>query len=109
MFRSSFCGRQPLNCTPACPTVNEEKFFLGEMGSDWIFSAIYLAEMGVVVAGPQPISLIDPVSKDGPAPGGGGVCAEMVGANARKAGKDLPAVNTRPTPFLKHVPRHVYA
>lgn len=57
-----FLRRHTLNCPP-CPTVNEGKFFLGEMGSDWIFQRFILREMGVVVAGPQPKSLIDPVSK----------------------------------------------
>ncbi len=47
---------------PACPTINEAKFFLDQRGSDWIIQRHVIRECGVVIEGPDPKSLIDPVS-----------------------------------------------
>lgn len=46
------------------PTVNEEKFYLAPHGSDWIIQRHIIREQGVVVAGPDPKSMIDSVSPD---------------------------------------------
>ncbi|HLF72721.1 MAG TPA: aminoglycoside adenylyltransferase domain-containing protein [Anaerolineales bacterium] len=47
-----------------CPTVNEGKFYLDKRGSDWIIQRHVIRENGVVLAGPDPKTLIDPVSPD---------------------------------------------
>lgn len=47
-----------------CPTVNEGKFYVGKHGSDWIIQRHVIRECGVVLAGPRPKSLIDPVGRD---------------------------------------------
>lgn len=47
-----------------CPTVNEGQFYVGELGSDWIIQRHVVRETGVVVAGPDPKTLIDYVSPD---------------------------------------------
>jgi predicted nucleotidyltransferase len=48
-----------------CPTVNEGKVYLDKRGSDWIIQRHVIREQGVVLAGPDPKTLIDPVdSKD---------------------------------------------
>jgi predicted nucleotidyltransferase len=47
-----------------CPTVNEGRFFVDQRGSDWIIQRHVVREMGVVVEGPDPKTLIDPVSPD---------------------------------------------
>jgi predicted nucleotidyltransferase len=47
-----------------CPTVNEGKFFVDKRGSDWIIQRHVVREMGVVVEGPDPKTLIDFVSPD---------------------------------------------
>jgi predicted nucleotidyltransferase len=44
---------------PACPTVNEGKFFVDQRGSDWIIQRHVVREMGVIVEGPDPKTLID--------------------------------------------------
>ncbi len=44
-----------------CPTVNEGKFFLDKRGSDWIIQRHVIREQGVILAGPDPKTLIDPV------------------------------------------------
>jgi predicted nucleotidyltransferase len=49
---------------PPCPTVIEGKFSLDRHGSDWIIQRHIVREYGVVLAGPVPSSLIDPVSPD---------------------------------------------
>jgi hypothetical protein len=49
---------------PPCPTVNEGKIYLDRHGSDWIIQRHIIREYGVVLAGPVPNSLIDPVSPD---------------------------------------------
>ena len=45
----------------ACPTVNERQFYTAPLGSDWIIQRHTLRESGVVLAGPDPRELIDPV------------------------------------------------
>lgn len=50
---------------PPRPVVNEGRFYLGRMGSDWIIQRHIMREQGVVVAGPPPTTLIDPVTPDG--------------------------------------------
>ena len=49
---------------PACPTVNEGRFYVAELGSDWIIQRHVVREMGVIVEGPDPKILIDPVRPD---------------------------------------------
>jgi predicted nucleotidyltransferase len=49
---------------PACPTVNEGKFYLAPLGSDWIIQRHVVREQGVTVEGPDPKTLIDVVSPD---------------------------------------------
>jgi predicted nucleotidyltransferase len=46
----------------ACPTVNEGRFYLDNLGSDWIIQRHIVREQGVILAGPDPKTLIDPVS-----------------------------------------------
>ena len=47
-----------------CPTVNEEKFFVARRGSDWIIQRHVIREHGVIMEGPDPKTLINPVSSD---------------------------------------------
>lgn len=47
-----------------CPTVNEGKFFVDKRGSDWIIQRHIIRECGVVLEGPDPRTLIDPVSPE---------------------------------------------
>jgi hypothetical protein len=47
---------------PAVPTVNEGRFYVGGHGSDWIIQRHVMREHRVVLAGPPPASLIDPVT-----------------------------------------------
>jgi predicted nucleotidyltransferase len=47
-----------------CPTVNEGKFYLDKRGSDWIIQRHVIREQGTVLAGPDPKTLIDPVSPE---------------------------------------------
>ena len=47
-----------------CPTVNEGKFYLDKRGSDWIIQRHVIREQGIVLAGPDPKTLIDPVNPD---------------------------------------------
>lgn len=42
-----------------CPTVNEGKFYIAPLGSDWIIQRHVVREFGVVVEGPDPRTLID--------------------------------------------------
>lgn len=44
------------------PTLNEGKFYLAPHESDWIIQRYIIRERGVVVQGPEPKALIDPVS-----------------------------------------------
>ena len=46
------------------PTVNEGKFYLGHHDSDWIIQRHIIREQGLTLAGPDPKSLIDPVSPE---------------------------------------------
>ncbi|MBI3176321.1 MAG: DUF4111 domain-containing protein [Chloroflexi bacterium] len=47
---------------PPCPSVNERQFYVARLGSDWIIQRHILRECGVIVTGPSPAELIDPVS-----------------------------------------------
>jgi predicted nucleotidyltransferase len=47
-----------------CPTVNEGKFYLDKRGSDWIIQRHVIREQGTVLAGPDPKTLIDPISPE---------------------------------------------
>ena len=47
-----------------CPVVNEGKFYVEGLGSDWIIQRHVIREQGVVLAGPDPGTLIDPVSPE---------------------------------------------
>jgi predicted nucleotidyltransferase len=47
-----------------CPTVNEGRFFVDRCGSDWIIQRHIIRECGVVLYGPNPKTLIDPLSPD---------------------------------------------
>ena len=49
---------------PPCPCLNEGCFYLAALGSDWVIQRYTLREQGVVVAGPDPRGLIDPVQPD---------------------------------------------
>src|SRR5262249_10829724 len=46
------------------PSLNEGSFYMGHHGSDWVIQSHILREHGVVVAGPAPRDLIDPVTPD---------------------------------------------
>ena len=48
----------------ACPTVNEGRFYVAGLGSDWIIQRHVVHEYGVVIEGPDPKTLIDYVSPD---------------------------------------------
>lgn len=47
-----------------CPQINEGRFHVASVGNDWIIQREILREQGVVVAGPAPRTLIDPVQPD---------------------------------------------
>jgi predicted nucleotidyltransferase len=47
-----------------CPTVNEGRFYVAPLGSDWIIQRHVVREYGVIVEGPDPKTLIDFVSPD---------------------------------------------
>lgn len=47
-----------------CPTINERKFYVANLGSDWIIQRHIVREYGVVLEGPDPKTLIDFVSAD---------------------------------------------
>src|SRR5260221_6897436 len=47
---------------PPVPAVNEGRFYVGGLGSDWIIQRYVIREHGVVLAGPPPTALIDPVT-----------------------------------------------
>lgn len=49
---------------PGYPTVNEGRFYVAPHGSDWIIQRHIIREHGVVLAGPDPKMLIDPVGLD---------------------------------------------
>jgi len=46
------------------PAVNEHKFYTAPHGSDWIIQRHVIREQGVVLAGPDPKTLIDPIDPD---------------------------------------------
>ena len=46
------------------PSLNEGSFYLGSHGSDWVIQSHILREHGIVLAGPAPRDLIDPVAPD---------------------------------------------
>lgn len=48
---------------PACPTINEGAFYLDRLGSDWVIQRHVMRECGVVLFGPPPAALIDPVAQ----------------------------------------------
>jgi len=48
----------------SCPTVNEGKFYLAPLGSDWIIQRHVVREYGVIIEGPDPKTLIDFVTPD---------------------------------------------
>jgi len=43
----------------ACPTINEGRFYVAELGSDWIIQRHVVREYGVILEGPDPKTLID--------------------------------------------------
>ena len=45
-----------------CPTINEGRYYLDRLGSDWIIQRHVVRERGVVIEGPDPKMLIDFVS-----------------------------------------------
>lgn len=45
-----------------CPTINAGQFYLDQRGSDWIIQRHVIREQGIVLTGPDPQTLIDPVS-----------------------------------------------
>ncbi|HMB24266.1 MAG TPA: aminoglycoside adenylyltransferase domain-containing protein [Anaerolineales bacterium] len=47
-----------------CPSVNEGQFYMARLGSDWIIQRHVVRECGVVLAGPDPATLIDPINSD---------------------------------------------
>jgi hypothetical protein len=49
---------------PPVPTVWEGRFYLGGHGPDWIIQRHVMREHGLVLAGPPPAALIDPVAPD---------------------------------------------
>lgn len=53
--------RYGLNNLPR-PCLNEGNFFLAPQGSDWIIQRHIIREQGVVLAGPDPQTLIDPIA-----------------------------------------------
>ena len=48
----------------AYPTINEARFYVDGHGTDWVIQRHIVRECGVVVAGPQPKTLIDPISPE---------------------------------------------
>jgi hypothetical protein len=46
------------------PSLNEARFYMGTHGSDWVIQCHILREHGIVLAGPNPRDLIDPVAPD---------------------------------------------
>lgn len=47
-----------------CPTVNEGRFYIAPLGSDWIIQRHVVREYGVIVEGPDPKLFIGSVSPD---------------------------------------------
>lgn len=46
------------------PSLNEASFYMGGHGSDWVIQSHILREQGIVLAGPAPRDLIDPLAPD---------------------------------------------
>jgi predicted nucleotidyltransferase len=55
--------RHDLHNSPV-PTINEGRFYVGRHGSDWIIQRHIVREYGVVLAGPDPKTLIEPVTPE---------------------------------------------
>jgi len=55
-----------------CPTINEGKFYVASLGSDWIIQRHVVREYGVVIEGPDPKSLIDFVTPND-------ICSSVMG------------------------------
>lgn len=53
--------RHDPGATP-CPTVNEGRFYLDRLGSDWIIQRYILREYGAAICGPSLQASIDPVT-----------------------------------------------
>jgi hypothetical protein len=49
---------------PAVPSVNEGKFYLAPLGSDWVIQYYLLREFGAAVEGPRLRELIEPVTAE---------------------------------------------
>ena len=47
-----------------CPTINEGRFYVAGLGSDWIIQRHVVREYGVIIEGPDPKTLIDFVTPD---------------------------------------------
>lgn len=47
-----------------CPSVNEGAFYVAELGSDWVIQRHVIRECGVILHGPEPKTLIDPVAPE---------------------------------------------
>jgi predicted nucleotidyltransferase len=47
-----------------CPQLNEGRFYLTSLGSDWIIQRHVIREHGVIIEGPDPKTLIDLVTPD---------------------------------------------
>jgi hypothetical protein len=67
-LEGSYIPRKYIRChdanNPPCPTVNEGKFYIDRHSSDWIIQRHIVREYGVVLAGPNPKTLIDPITPD---------------------------------------------
>lgn len=46
---------------PEFPYVNQDRFSVGSLGSDWVIQRHILRQHGIVVAGPPPITLVEPI------------------------------------------------
>lgn len=46
------------------PKVNEGAFYVAELGSDWVIQRHVIRECGLILTGPNPKTLIDPVSPE---------------------------------------------
>ena len=49
---------------PRCTGINEGQFGAGRLQSDWVIQRHIIREQGVILAGPDPHTLIDPVGPD---------------------------------------------
>jgi len=67
-LEGSYIPREVLNRTDLLdsprPSTNEGRFYLGVRGSDWILQRHIVRESGVVLAGPEPKELFDPLGAD---------------------------------------------